>query len=132
MAMKLFVAGERPSWNSCVYSKPLITRKPRAQSSVRAMKMRPLFRSPKRRYDHAMITVTDEAMRTNVLSVASGTLRNVQPRGHDAALLRSRMYDENSAPKSMTSDARNSQMPNLALYSPVSGRGWTLYGISSS
>src|SRR5438067_6662973 len=129
MAMKLFVAGERPSWNSCVYSNPLMTRKPTAQRSVAAMNQRPNLRLPRRRNDQAMTTVTLDRIRTKVLTVASGTLRNVQPRGQSGALLRNRIYVEKSAPKSITSDARNSQMPNLALYSPVSGRGWTLYGI---
>jgi hypothetical protein len=33
------------------------------------------------------------------------------------------MYDENNAPNSITSDARNSQIPSFALYKPVSARG---------
>ena len=36
---------------------------------------------------------------------------------------------ENSAPNSMTSDARNSQIPSLPLVKPVSGRSSTVYGI---
>src|SRR6266481_4806703 len=39
------------------------------------------------------------------------------------------MYVENSAPNSITSEARNSQMPSLPFASPVSGRSSTVYGI---
>ena len=47
-----------------------------------------------------------------------------------AASIRKKMYAEKSAPKSITSDARKSQMPILAFQSPVSGRVETVYGIS--
>jgi hypothetical protein len=57
-----------------------------------------------------------------VLNVASGTFRMVAPRGQSVAPVRSRMYDANSAPKSMTSEARNSQMPIFPFVSPVSCR----------
>src|ERR1700726_1255849 len=39
------------------------------------------------------------------------------------------MQVENNAPNSITSDARNSQMPSLQLCSPVSGRASTVYGM---
>jgi len=74
--------------------------------------------------------VTDEEIRSMVLSVASGTLRMLAPRGHSGAATRSKMYDEKSAPNSITSEAKNSQMPSLALYIPVSGRASTVYGMS--
>ena len=44
---------------------------------VIAMKMRPSFRLPRRRFAHARTTVTDDAMRMNVFVVASGMFRNV-------------------------------------------------------
>src|SRR5947209_6955020 len=107
--MKLLVLGKRWSTYSWWYSNPLFTRNASAQARVSAMKIRPHFRFPRRRLAHARTTVTDEAMRMNVLAVASGTLRNSQPRGHTGALVRIRMYDEKSAPNSITSEARNSQ-----------------------
>src|SRR6266571_5656108 len=109
--MKLFVAGERPSTNSWRYSKPLLTRKASAQTRVREMKIRPHFKLPRRRLAQARTTVTLDAIRMKVFAVASGTLRKVQPRGQVGALVRSRMYEEKSAPNSITSDARNSQIP---------------------
>ena len=54
-------------------------------------------------------------MSTKVFSVAAQTLSSSHPRGHDGAPLRSRISDEKSAPKSMTSEARKSQTPSLAL-----------------
>src|SRR2546422_6584244 len=103
-----------------------------AHRRVPAMKSRPHFKLPRRRFAQASTTVTLEAISTKVFTVASGTFRKVQPRGQVGAAVRSRINDENSAPNSITSDARKSQIPSLALYSPVSGRGWTLCGISSS
>src|SRR5215467_15523520 len=72
--------------------------------------------------------VTDEQIRMTVLIAPSLTLSS--PCGHSTAPTRSRMYVENSAPKSMTSDARNSQIPSFPFARPVSGRGSTVYGIS--
>src|SRR5262249_32710911 len=72
--------------------------------------------------------VTDEQIRITVLIAPSLTLSS--PCGHSTAPTRRRMYVENSAPKSMTSDARNNQIPSLPLARPVSGRGSTVYGIS--
>src|SRR5215213_3481707 len=79
---------------------------------------------------HAMTIVTEDEIRTSVLNVASGTLRIVSPRGQLEAPVRIRMYDANSAPNSMTSEARNSQMPILPLVRPVSRRTSTVYGMS--
>ncbi len=70
-----------------------------------------------------MTIVTDEAIRTTVFSVASGTLST--SRLHPATIgapVRSNAYDENNDPKSITSDARNSQIPSFGFVSPVSGR----------
>src|SRR5215510_10400146 len=67
-------------------------------------------------------------MRITVLMAPSLTLSS--PCGHSTAPTRRRMYVENSAPNSMTSDARNNQIPSLPLARPVSGRGSTVYGIS--
>src|SRR5438552_2928125 len=75
-----------------------------------------------------MTIVTDDAIRMTVLIAPSRMLSS--PCGHSRAPTRSRMYVENSAPKSMTSDARNSHTPNLPLARPESGRGSTVYGIS--
>ncbi len=77
-----------------------------------------------------MTIVTDELMRTTVLKNASGTLSSSEPCGHSTEPTRSRMYDENSAANSITSDARKSQTPSLPFDNPVSGRTSTVYGIS--
>ena len=77
---------------------------------------------------HDITIVTDEQMRMTVLIAPSFTLSS--PCGHSVAPTLSRMYVENSAPNSMTSDARNNQMPSLPLARPESGRGSTVYGIS--
>ena len=95
----------------------------RPQSSVMAMKTRPAFKLPSRKFAQARTTVTLDAISTNVLTVASGTFSSSHPRGQCGAPVRMRISDEKSAPKSMTSDARNSQIPSLPLYTPVSGRG---------
>src|SRR5437764_5805040 len=65
-----------------------------------------------------------------VLIVPTGTLSS--PCGHmpGAASIRRKMYAENSPPKSITSDARKSQMPIFAFQRPVSGRLEIVYGIS--
>jgi hypothetical protein len=72
--------------------------------------------------------VTDEAMRMMVLSVASGTFRNSRPwcQVPGGAPVRSSTYEENRAPNSITSEARKSQTPSLALNTPVSGRASTV------
>ena len=57
-----------------------------------------------------------------VFSAASGTLRIADWSGHVGAPLRSSAYDENSEPNSITSEARNSQIPSFGFVSPVSGR----------
>ena len=79
---------------------------------------------------HAMTIVTDEVISTTVLKNASGTLSSSDPFGHSVEPTRSRMYDENSAANSITSDPRKSQTPSLPFDSPVSGRTSTVYGIS--
>ena len=68
--------------------------------------------------------MTEEAIRTSVLTVASGTFRisdalsymcpSIMP-GHAGAPILRKMYAEKSPPKSMISEARNSQTPILAL-----------------
>jgi hypothetical protein len=42
------------------------------------------------------------------------------------------MYEENKDPNNMTSDARKSQIPNLGLVNPVSGRSVTVKGMSTN
>src|SRR5262249_21009886 len=76
---------------------------------------------------HAITIVTDELIRMIVLIVPSATLNWLC--GHSGPPTRSRMYDENSAPNSITSEDRNSQTPNLPLCSPVSGLASTVYGM---
>ena len=71
---------------------------------------------------HLITIVTLEMISTSVLMVASGTFRNSAPCSHVSAPIRSSTYVENSAPNSITSDARNSHTPSFALYRPVSGR----------
>jgi hypothetical protein len=61
------------------------------------------------------MTVTLDPIRMKVFSVASGTLSRSQPWASDWAPVRSRISEENSAPKSITSEARNSQIPSLPL-----------------
>src|SRR5215831_5369322 len=79
---------------------------------------------------HARTTVTDDMIRIAVFIVPTGTLSN--PCGHipGGASMRKKMYAEKSPPKSMTSDARNSQIPIFAFQRPVSGRVEIVYGIS--
>src|SRR5205809_370621 len=74
-----------------------------------------------------MTIVTDELIRMTVLMAPSGTLSS--PCGHSAAPLRRMMYVENKAPNSITSEARNSQMPSLPFARPVSGLTSTVYGM---
>src|SRR5579859_371969 len=73
-----------------------------------------------------MTIVMLEMISTMVLMVARGILRNAAPCSHVSEPVRRRTYVENSAPKSITSDARNSHTPSLALYKPVSGRSVVL------
>src|SRR5205085_12616743 len=74
------------------------------------------FKSPRRRLAHAKTTVTDEMINTSVLTVASGMFSpSSRPCGQCGTPLRRRISDEKSAPKSITSDARKSQIPSLAL-----------------
>ena len=54
-------------------------------------------------------------MRTAVLNVPMGMFSKPCGQVPSGAPTRSRMYEENKAPNNMTSDARNSQMPTLAL-----------------
>src|SRR5207245_11174298 len=77
----------------------------------------------------ASTTVTEDMMRMAVFIVPTGTLSN--PCGHipGGASSRKKMYAEKSPPKSITSDARNNQMPTLAFQRPVSGRVETVHGI---
>src|SRR5438876_8212778 len=79
---------------------------------------------------HASTTVTDDRIRIAVFMVPTGTLS--KPCGHipGGASSRKKMYAEKSPPKSITSDARNNQMPTFAFQRPVSGRVETVYGIS--
>src|SRR5205814_7365554 len=79
---------------------------------------------------HARTTVTDDMIRIAVFIVPTGTLSN--PCGHmpgGESILR-KMYAEKSPPKSITSDARKSQIPIFAFQRPVSGRLEIVYGIS--
>src|SRR5512138_3475717 len=79
-------------------------------------------------FAQAMTIVMLEVMSTVVLKVPIGTFSNTC--GHAGAPTRSKIYEENSAPKSIISEARNSHIPTLALNKPVSGRALTVYGIS--
>src|SRR6266513_1733443 len=79
---------------------------------------------------HASTTVTDDMIRIAVFIVPTGTFS--RPCGHmpGGASIRKKMYAEKSPPKSITSDARKSQIPILAFQRPVSGRVEIVYGIS--
>src|SRR6266513_3422267 len=81
---------------------------------------------------HASTTVTDDRIRIAVFMVPTGTLS--KPCGHipGGASSRKKMYAEKSPPKSITSDARNNQMPTFAFQRPGSGRVETVYGSSIS
>src|SRR5438093_13134613 len=128
MAKNVLCQGPSPLCKCSLYSKYLLTRKIPASTNVPSMYSRCLPQSFIFNDAHAITIVTDELMRMIVLMVPSGTIRS--PCGHSTAPTRSRMYVENSAPNSITSDARNNQMPSLPLASPESGRGSTVYGIS--
>src|SRR4051812_46605463 len=114
--------------NLSLYSLLLIPRNARAHRIVTAKKNLARPKLCNFKFAHAITTVTDDAIRTNVLNVPIGMLS--KPCGHAVLPTRRSTYDENSAPKSMTSEARNSQMPTFALYNPVSRRGSIVYGIS--
>jgi hypothetical protein len=64
---------------------------------------------------HDITMVTLELMRIIVLSVARGMFRIVYPCGQTGAPTLNNTYEENKAPNNITSDARKSQMPSLAL-----------------
>src|SRR5688572_2943852 len=96
------------------------------------MNSRYRVRLPALRLAHASTIVTDEAIRISVLSAASGTLRIADWSGQLSAPIRSRAYAENSDPNSITSDARNSQIPSFGFVRPVSGRTSVVYGMSIS
>ena len=72
-----------------------------------------------------MTIVTEDRIRTIVLNVASGTFRIVSPRGQLGARANQDVARK-QGPNSMTSEARNSQMPILPLVSPVSRRTSTV------
>src|SRR5215469_8336494 len=78
----------------------------------------------------ASTTVTDDMIRIAVFIVPTGTFS--KPCGHmpGGESIRKKMYAEKRPPKSITSDARKSQIPIFAFQSPVSGRFETVYGIS--
>ena len=68
-----------------------------------------------------------DRIKLNVFRVAKGMFKCVSPEGGqtgDPTL--KRIYAENNPPNNIISDARNSQIPSLALYNPVSSRGFTL------
>ena len=71
-------------------------------------------------------TIEDSANSTAVFAPANASPNSSGPLGHDDADTRSSAYDENSAPNSITSEARNSQMPSLPFARPVSGRSSTV------
>ena len=77
-----------------------------------------------------MITVTLDEISTNVFTVAIGML-NLEPHKANspagAAILK-KTYAENNPPKSITSDARKTQIPSFELFNPVSGLSSTVYG----
>src|SRR5918994_1626055 len=117
MPMKLFVDGS--SGGTCAnfepYSNPFTTMNPTPKRNVRPMcslnfPMSFIFSAA-----HDSTIVTDEAMRMIVFSVASGTFRIDDCTGQLSAPTRSSTYEEKSDPKSITSDARNSQIPSFGL-----------------
>src|SRR6266404_1781547 len=120
--MNVLVDGHRPVSNLCAYSKPLMTRKTAPHRMVRPMYN--LYRPGFFIFSEAqlMTIVTLEIISTSVLIVASGMLRNSAPCSHVSAPVRNSTYVENNAPNSITSEARKSQMPSLALYRTVYGR----------
>ena len=68
-----------------------------------------------------------DRIKLNVFRVAKGMFKCVSPEGGqtgDPTL--KRIYAENNPPNNIISDARKSQIPSLALYKPVSSRGFTL------
>ena len=69
---------------------------------------------------------------TIVCATPNQTCSTSPPCGHAGADVRSSAYDENNAPKSITSDAMNSQMPSVTFVTPVSGRRSIVYGIMAA
>jgi hypothetical protein len=65
--------------------------------------------------------VTLDVMSTIVFRVASGILSTSAPRGHELLPTRNMTKAENNAPKSITSEAKKSQVPNFPLVTPVTG-----------
>ena len=78
------------------------------------------------RFYQAITVVILEVIRTKVLTVPTGIFSQPCGQKPSGEPTRNRIYVEKSAPNSMTSEARNSQIPTLALYSPVSGRASTV------
>ena len=111
------------SWlNLLVYSKYLITIKRAEQSRVMPIYILYLEKSFNLREAQAITMETLEEMRTIVFTVAIGTLSfdaqySKSPGG--AAILKN-IYAEKRPPKSITSEAKNIQIPNFELISPVS------------
>src|SRR5579871_2541166 len=125
-AMNVLVDGQSPVSNLWAYSNPLMIRKPTPHRIVMPIYILYLPRSFFFKDAQLMTIVKLEMIRTMVLIVARGTFRNAAPCSQVSAPVRSNTYVENSAPNNMTSDARNSHMPSLALYRPVSGRSVVL------
>src|SRR5258708_37733625 len=98
-------------------------RKASAQISVMAWYILNLAKSFIFSDAHAITTVMLEQMRTMVFVMPSGMFNKPCGESPGAAPTRSRMKDENNAPNNITSDARKSHMPTLALHKPVSARG---------
>ena len=103
-------------------SKYLITIKRAEHSNVIPMYILYFEKSFNLREAQAITIDTLEEIRTIVFTVAIGTLSfdaqySKSPGG--AAILKN-MYAENNPPKSITSEAKNIQMPNFELISPVS------------
>src|SRR5271169_6734150 len=114
--MNVLVDGHIPFSNLCAYSKLLITRKPTPHRIVTPMYNLYLPRFFIFNETQLMTIVTLEIISTSVLIVARGILRPIlAPFSQVSAPVRSSTYVENNAPNSITSEARKSQMPSLAL-----------------
>src|SRR6266571_4347456 len=128
MARNVVCQGPSPALKCAEYSKYLLTRKMPASTKVATRYTRCAPHLFILSDAHAITIVTDDEIRSTVLNAPSGMFSSWC--GHSIEPIRKMMYVEKSAPNSMTSEARNSQMPSLPFASPVSGRSSTVYGMS--
>src|SRR5207302_2419066 len=129
MAKKLSCEGKWSWWNLSEYSKYFTTRKTRARKTVAPIHILNRGKLPILQEAQASTMVMELVISTAVLKVPKGALRtsleSPPSGGQCGAPMRISTQLEKSAPKSITSLARKSQMPNFPFGSPVTGCGFT-------